>query len=227
MSRVRKYLHDLRTLPADAALAYRHDGMRGAWKALAARSLHRLIRTGRLIVFAHTLDGERGLRLPSGVTITTATDRDLTALATLVGQRELGRFEALLANGRCCLIAWRGNRPVGYAWVADGIGPDVTFWPFPVEFPRSAAYLWNLYVLPSERSSGIGSALAEARLRLAREQGFHEGWRMVAPSNTASLRTVQKSARGTRVVGEIRFVQVLNRTYSEFTPHRPDPVEVS
>jgi ribosomal protein S18 acetylase RimI-like enzyme len=225
VSGIRKYLHDLRTLPADAALAYRHEGVRGAWKALAARSLHRLIRVGRLIVFAQTLDAERDLRLPSGVTITTAMDRDCTVLATLVGQRELSRFEALLANGRHCLIAWRGNRPVGYAWVADEIGPDVTLWPFPIEFPRSAAYLWNLYVLPSERSSGIGSALAEARLRLAREQGFHEGWRMVAPSNTASLRTVQKSARGARVVGEIRFVELLNRTYAQFRPHNPDAAE--
>jgi ribosomal protein S18 acetylase RimI-like enzyme len=88
----------------------------------------------------------------------------------------------------------------------------------PLAFPSSAAYLWNLYVLPSERSSGIGSALASARLQLTRESGFREGWRMVAPTNAPSLRTVQKTAAATRVVGEIRFLQLLGHTYARFTP---------
>jgi ribosomal protein S18 acetylase RimI-like enzyme len=98
----------------------------------------------------------------------------------------------LIARGRHCLIAWRNEQPVGYTWVSAGIGPDVSVWPLPFQFPSDAAYLWNLYVLPSERSSGIGTALARARLQLARELGFREGWRMVAPTNRASLRTVQK-----------------------------------
>ena len=219
MTRLRSYLHDIRTLPADAMLGYRNEGARGVWKSVAARSLHRLVRGGRLIVFAHPLEVKRDLELPAGVAITSASEQDWTALAGMVGQRELSRFGALHAKGRRCLIAWRGNKPVGYAWVANEIGPDVTLWPFPVQFPRTAAYLWNLYVLPSERSSGIGSALAHARLQLAREMGFREAWRMVAPSNTASLRTVRKSATATRVVGNITFIQLLNRTYARFTPY--------
>jgi ribosomal protein S18 acetylase RimI-like enzyme len=75
-------------------------------------------------------------------------------------------------------------------------------------------------VLPSERSTGIGSALAAARLRVARDAGLQEGWRMVAPSNTPSLRTVQKSTDGTRVVGEIRFVQLLGRNFARFSPRK-------
>jgi ribosomal protein S18 acetylase RimI-like enzyme len=218
MNRLQRILGDMGTLPGDAQLAYRHEGGRGVWKAVAARSLHQVFRAGRLTVFAHPLEPEPDAALPPGVRITSATDQDWAALAGLVGQRELSGFRDLLAHGRHCLIAWRGHQPVGYAWVADRPGPDVTIWPLPFEFPESAAYLCKLYVLPSERRYGIGSALARARVRLARERGFREGWRLVAPSNFASLRTVQKSAPQTRVVGQIRFVQLLDRTYARFLP---------
>lgn len=220
--RLGRYLRDWSTFPADAALGYRNEGVRGAWKALARRTLHRLVRTGRLVVFAQSLEDETEASLPPGITIAPIKAGDWPALATIVGQRELERFRELVNNGRHCLVAWRGERPVGYAWVAEQVGPDVTIWPLPLEFPADAAYLWNLYVLPSERSNGIGSALAQARLRTARERGLREGWRLVAPSNSASIRTVHKSGAGTRIVGELRFVQLFTRTYSRFTP---SPVE--
>ena len=218
MSRLCGYLHDLRTLPGDARLAYGHEGLEGAWKAVASRSIHRVIRRGRLIVYAHNVDALVDSAPPQGVRIALARDEDLPALASLVGQRELQRFYRLLAAGRQCLVAWRGEAAVGYAWVAHPIGPDVAPWPLPLTFPSTAAYLWNLYVLPSERSSGIGSALAVARLRVTRDAGLREGWRMVAPSNAPSLRTVRKSSTTTRMVGEISFVQLLGRTYARFTP---------
>jgi ribosomal protein S18 acetylase RimI-like enzyme len=227
MSSFQKYLDDLRTLPADALLGYRHEGMRGIWKSVAARSVHRLVRVGHLIVFAHSVDGVVEPSLPPGIRIALASDQDWSALAAVAGEREVSRFRTLLARGRRCLIAWRDQTPVGYAWLADQIGPDVVVWPLPLEFPASAAYLWNLYVLPTERSNGIGSALARARLRLAKEKGFREGWRMVSPSNEPSLRTVRKSASGTRVVGEIRFVQLLGRSYARFIPHPAGTAELS
>jgi GNAT superfamily N-acetyltransferase len=220
MSRLATYLHDLKTLPADALLAFRREGLPGVWNAVTARTLHRMFRTGQLIVFAHSLDLPVEITPPAGVRITRATEQDLPALLALVGRREINRFRGLLAGGRICFVAWRNDQPLGYAWVAGRIGPDVSLWPLPFEFPERAAYFWNLYVVPSERSSGIGSALAAERLRLARKAGFSEGWRMVAPSNGASLRTVQKTARGTRVVGELRFLQLLGRTYARFSSNR-------
>lgn len=217
MSRFRQYLYDVRTLPADMALGYHLEGMRGAWKALASRTLHRVVRFGRLVVFAHQLDREVEVTPPPDVRITRASAGDWALLGSLIPQRERIRFETLLGKGRRCLIAWRGDRPVGYAWVASDFGPDVALWPLPLKFPPTAAYLWNLYVLPSERSNGIGSALAQARLQLAKELGFREGWRMVATSNRASLRTVHKSAPGSRTVGELRFLQICGRTFARFT----------
>jgi ribosomal protein S18 acetylase RimI-like enzyme len=215
------YLEDLKTLPGDARLAFRRDGAGGVWKAVATRSVHRVFRAGRVIVFAQQLNDRIQVTTPPGVVIRSADSHECSALASIAGRREASQFQMLLAKGRHCLIAWRGDRPVGYGWVADDAGPDIVLWPLPFDLPASAAYLWNLYVLPEERSGGIGSALAQARLQLARERGFREAWRMVAASNAPSLRTVQKSSRSTRMVGEVRFVQLLSRAYSQFTPAAP------
>jgi folate-dependent phosphoribosylglycinamide formyltransferase PurN/GNAT superfamily N-acetyltransferase len=133
----------------------------------------------------------------------------------------LGQFRALLKSGHHGVVAWRGSEPIGYGWVAQRMGPDVTA--CPLRLPEYAAYLWELYVIPSERSNGIGSALASARIRTARERGFREGWRMISPSNAASLRTLAKSGTDTRVIGEMRFIKLLDRMYARFTPAKPRP----
>jgi GNAT superfamily N-acetyltransferase len=99
--------------------------------------------------------------------------------------------------------------------VAERLGPDVTV--CPLDLPQEAAYLWDLYVIPSERGSGVGSALASGRIRIARERGYGEGWRMISPANAPSLRTLAKSATHTRKVGELRFIKILSRVYSRYT----------
>jgi GNAT superfamily N-acetyltransferase len=216
MSMLAKYVEDCRTFPKDAALAYRYEGWRGVWNTLAPRTIERLFRTGRVVIFAQTLDIVPDVAPPAGVRILALSESDWPALSTLVSQRALAQFQALVAAGRHCVVAWRGSQPIGYGWVAERIGPDVTA--CDLALPAHAAYLWDLYVIPSERSTGVGSALARARIRTARELGFTEGWRMIAPSNGASLRTLAKSANGTRVVGELRFVKVLSRMRVRFTP---------
>ena len=211
-----KYVEDCRTFPADAALAWRHSGWRGVWEALASRTVDRIFRTGRMVVFAQSLDASPDVISPPGVRIAPLSEADWPALSTLVMQRDLARFRGLVAGGRHCVVAWRGSQPIGYGWVAEGIGPDVTACAFPL--PAHAAYLWDLYVIRSERCNGVGSALASARVRKARELGFSEGWRIIAPSNGASLRTLAKTASGPRVVGELRYVKVLSRVRERFTP---------
>ena len=211
-----KYVEDCRTFPRDAALAYGHNGWRGVWAALAPRTIHRVFRTGHQLIFAQLLDPPPDVAPPAGVHIAPLSEADWPALSNLVTQRDLARFQALMAAGRHGLVAWRGTQPIGYGWVAERIGPDVTA--CPLALPVHAAYLWDLYVIPSERSNGVGSALASARVRTARELGCSEAWRMIEPSNLASLRTLAKSANVTRVVGELRYVKVLSWVHARFTP---------
>ena len=214
--RARKYLDDARSFPGDAAAAYRNEGISGVWEAFARRTVRRVFRMGRLIVYAQPVSGARDVAPPPGVTIAPVSEGDWPALASLVAGRDLARFRALVAAGRQCLVAWRGTKPIGYGWVADSLGPDVTQCGFPL--PPDAAYLWDLYVLPAERSNGIGSALASARIQEARRRGFREGWRTIAPTNHASIRTLRRSADEIRVAGELRYVKILARMFVRFTP---------
>ena len=214
--KVLKYVEDCRTFPGDARLAFRLEGVGGVWDALAARTIDRVVKAGHVVVFAQTLGSAPDIPPPVGVVIRRLTDEDWPALSRMVTQRSLGLFRALAKNGHHGLVAWRGAEPIGYGWVAERMGPDVTA--CPLSLPGDAAYLWDLYVVPSERSNGIGSALASARIRIARERGFREGWRMIAPSNAASLRTLAKSGSDTRLVGEMRFIKLLDRMYARFTP---------
>jgi GNAT superfamily N-acetyltransferase len=214
--RFRKYWDDWRSFPADAALGFRKEGWHGVWLAFAPRSVYRVIRFGRLVVFAQPVD-QPEQPLPSGVTIQLLDRQDLPALGSLMGERELKRCRILLEAGHAGLVAWRGGRPIGYAWVAASLGSEVTACRFPL--PSYAAYLWDLYVIPSERGTGVGTALAAARLRTARDWGFREGWRTIAPDNSASLATLRKSGgSSTRMVGELRYFKVLSRMRSRFVP---------
>ena len=211
-----KYAADLATLPADAALGYRNEGLHGVWEAVASRTVHRLVRASRLTVFAQPLDRIPCVLPPEGIRIAPLRPVELEALAPVAGARDRERFGRLVEIGCVGLVAWRGERPVGYGWVAGEMRPEVSL--CPVYLPAHAAYLWDLYVIPAERGSGVGSALASERLRAARALGRTEGWRTSVPDNAASLRTLRRSGVTTRVVGEIRYLKLGPRLFSRFTP---------
>ena len=214
-----KYAADLATFPGDAALAFRNDGLRGVWETIAPRTLHRVVRFSRLRVFAQPLDVIPELAAPDGVTIAPLQLAQIPLLAPIAGVRDRERFRRLLGTGCSGLVAWRGARAVGYAWVATEMRPEVS--QCRLELPATAAYLWDLYVVPAERGSGVGSALASERLRTARALGRTEGWRVITPDNAASLRTLHRSGASTRLVGEIRYLKVGSRLYSRFSPCQP------
>jgi GNAT superfamily N-acetyltransferase len=215
-SKVHKYLADCKTFPADAALSYQLTGMRGVWDALADRTTRRVVRAGHVVVFAQLLESALQVPSPAGVAIRPLTGDDWPALSKIATQRSLASFRQRAANGGHGLVAWRGSEAIGYGWVAERLGPDVTA--CPINLPPYAAYLWDLYVVPAERSNGVGSALASARVQLARGLGFREGWRMIAPSNRASLRTLAKTGRDTRTVGELRYIKIFALVQSRFSP---------
>lgn len=218
-TRFAKYAKDLTTLPEDAALAYQRGGVRELWQAVAERSLHRLVRWGRVLVIVQRLDEFREVTPPTGITIRRATEADLPALVEIMSRRDADRFGDNVARGLICFVAWEGERPVGYAWNADRFTSDMTATACPLALPPTASYLWNLYVIPRRRGHGVGAALASARLRLARDRGLREGWTMIAPTNYGSLRAVGKTAGpNTRVIGELRYVKLLTRVYGRFRP---------
>jgi hypothetical protein len=193
--RLGKYVADVRSFPADAVLSYRLAGMRGIWNALAERTIHRVLRTGHVMVFAQQLESAPEVLAPAGVIIRALRDNDWPALSRIATQRSLASFRLLAATGRHCLVAWRGAEAIGYGWVAERIGTDVTA--CPVAMPPDAA---------------------SARVQLARRLGFREGWRMIAPENAASLRTLAKTGTHTRTVGELRFIKIFASVHGRLRP---------
>lgn len=215
--RIARVAERWRDFPSEARRAYRLGGFGELGLLVADRSVHLLFRHDRMVVVAQTLDSIRETAIPKDVSITIAKREDMDSLSELASRSDIELFRTRLDAGGICLLAWRDGRPVGYTWISERMGPDVTICPLPL--PPNAAYLYDLYVAPAERSSGIGSVLVVARLRWARERGFAEGWRMVSVKNHASLRTVEKTrGEGTRVVGEMSYVKILDRMYPRFMP---------
>lgn len=211
-----KYLHDLRTLPPDALLAWRQRGWDGVRVEIFSRTLDRVVRFGRRLVVEQELANFREVPPPEGVRIDPFMG-DWSRLGEISTRRELDRFRHNAARGRTCLVAWRAGRPIGYTWISDTMEPATEFYRIPL--PADSAYLWDLWVVPAERGSGVGSALVAARLRHARDRGFRSGWRVIAPGNRASLRTLEKtSGSGTKMLGELVYLKIGRRVMMRFRP---------
>lgn len=200
------------TPPRGAAGRLLHDlgvgARRGGPGALVSRVLRARIaavyeRT-RLIVIEQETGGLPDVRVPEGVRIATldgtaAEFRSLDELLTSGIRRD---FDRRLAAGRECLVARRGDRAIGYTWMSRTVDPAVEG--LPLALPEGAAYLWDLFVVRSERGTGVGSALTRARLVWTHDCGMPLGWRAIRPRNRASVRTVEKTGEA-RILGEIRI----------------------
>jgi len=166
--------------------------------------LARLWTRRRLLVIEQDTAALAEVRTPDGVRIaplegTAAEARALDEILTSGIAREFARRRAA---GREGLIAWRGDRAVGYTWMSRSVDPAVEG--LPLALPEEAAYLWDLFVVRDERGTGVGSALTAARLAWARDEGFAFGWRLVRPANRASVRTAEKTGE-VGILGEIRI----------------------
>ena len=159
-----------------------------------------LYSNARLMVIEQRLQEITHRPSPDGVSIR-RLEGDRDALAPILTSRARTRFDLRLDAGRVCLVAWRGEAPVGYTWISPTIDPSIE--ELPLALPDDAAYMWDLFVLRGERGSGIGSALTSARLEWGRDAGYAVGWRAISPDNRPSIRTAEKTGRMV-VLGEIR-----------------------
>jgi GNAT superfamily N-acetyltransferase len=209
-----KYWRDLRTFPADATLAWRQRGLSGVRDEVANRTLYRIVRWGRLLVLEQDLSSFREHPPPPGVDIEEFRG-DWSELSGIATSREILGFERAAVNGRTCLLARRGGRPIGYTWLSFSIDPSVEIYEIPL--PASAAYGWNLFVVPSERGSGTGTALSSARLAYARGRGCTHAWRMISPSNRASRRTYEKTSGGRgRQIATLSYLKLGRRLFTRY-----------
>lgn len=212
-----KYVRDASTFPRDATAAWRHAGASGAWRELRVRTLDRVSRGGLSLLLEHVVADVPYLPLPTGIRIEPFAGPDWSPFLAITTEHRIAQFRERIARGRQCLVAWRDDAPVGFTWISTRMDRDIETYPLPL--PSDATYHWDLYVASSERCTGLGTALAFARLNHAREQSYRIGWRLIDVDNLASQRTAQKTAAAsTRVIGELRYRSFLGRTWSRYAP---------
>jgi ribosomal protein S18 acetylase RimI-like enzyme len=205
-------LHDFRR---DAAITWDYGGPAEIWRAFLDRTIHRLYRRRRGILFEEDLTAVREDGPPPGVEIRVLADRDWEPVARAVTTRALDRFRRNTMPGNTCLVAWRGERPVGFTWLSE---PRPTL-ALPAPLPSDAVYGWGLWVDPRERRRGVGSALVRARLVYTRKRGFRRAWRIILEDNRPAFRTIERSSGGdARVLGTVLYVTFLGRMRIRYEP---------
>jgi len=206
-------LHDFRR---DAAITWGYGGLWEIRKAFLRRAVYRLYRRRRGLLFEEDLTEVSEAPPPAGVELRVLADRDWASLTGALTTRSLKRFRRHMTPQNTCLVAWRGERPVGYTCLSE---PGATVEELPLPLPPDAVYGWNLWVDPRERRRGVGSALVRARLAYARERGFRRAWRILIDGNRPALRTLERSSGGrARVLGSVHYVTFLGRKRARYEP---------
>ncbi|MDQ2932038.1 MAG: GNAT family N-acetyltransferase [Gemmatimonadota bacterium] len=181
------------------------------------RTIDRFSRGGLALLLEHVVADVPHRPLPNGIRIEPFAGPDWSPFLAITTEHRIAKFRARIARGRQCLVAWRGDAPVGFTWISTRMDSDIEAYPLPL--PSDATYHWDLNVASSDRSTGLGTALAFARLIRAREQSYRIGWRLIDVDNLASQRTAQKTAAAsTRVIGELRYRRFLGRSWSRYAP---------
>jgi diamine N-acetyltransferase len=109
----------------------------------------------------------------------------------------LGRLQDELNDPACrFLIAHEGGMPVGYALLRSGDPPAGVTGPEPMELAR-------IYLIEEVIGKGYGTALMEACLKAARENGHMTIWLGVWDANNRAIRFYEKW--GFTVVGSLAF----------------------
>jgi ribosomal protein S18 acetylase RimI-like enzyme len=196
-------------------MTWRYGGLREVHQALLKR-VHRVYHRGAGLLFEADLAELSHARPPAGVEVRVLSDRERPSLAAGLTTRARRRIDSQMTPGARCFIAWRGERPVGFAWLSD---PGTTQEALPLPLPPDVVYGWDLWVDPRERGHGVGSALVRARLADARERGFLRSWRVVMDGNEGALRTLERSSRGgARILGQVVYETFLGRTRVRYEP---------
>lgn len=216
---IAKYLRDARTFPRDALRAWRFDGLWGIWAELRLRTTQRVWRRWRAVVLEQEIAGYEVVPPPPGIEVRPCAAENLDALARIANRQMLAYFRRALAQGRTLLVAWRGERPVGYVLYSWTMHEDRNVPALPL--PPDAAFIWYVYVVREERRRGVAWALLSAHHPLAVDRGVTRFWTAVQLSNWLPMEWIVRAGakrRGHRVVGRITFRKVLGTVRLRFDP---------
>ncbi len=215
--RLASYWRDIASFPRDAVRLWRVERWHGVVRLIVARTVNRVFYTKRFHLIEQTLHAVPPRRpLPSGRRVTRLGDDDWDALACLATSRQIEMFCRRIAAGRRCYVAWDGTEAVGYVWVSTTI--ETAFEGFAIDLPPHAWYGWDLYVTPRRRREGIATMLILEGLHISRDMGWMCSYRLIAPENVGSLRTLEKTSGGHRTLATVRRTKLFHREFYRVHP---------
>jgi GNAT superfamily N-acetyltransferase len=139
--------------------------------------------------------------LPLLLTLRTAATTDTAPLARLAAL-DPTEVAARIADGHRPYLAWIGDEPAAYGWVA-GAGATIGELSVAFTLPRGDRYLWDFATLPDWRGRGIYPHLLQRIVAAESATGAARLWIIHAPENPASARGIVKA--GFTPVGELSF----------------------
>lgn len=147
--------------------------------------------------------------VPDGVEVHAFTECDRDGLAAAAGGRTIEWLRRWVPRGLRGFVAVRDGRVVGHGWYATHPVPQPHL--YPDVPPADAIVLPWVWVAPSERGRGIGSALLRARAAEARRAGFRRAWSAIRTGNDAPIRELGRVAGpgNLRLLGEVTLLRVL------------------
>jgi [ribosomal protein S18]-alanine N-acetyltransferase len=89
----------------------------------------------------------------------------------------------LVEPGHHLLIAYEGDRPIGFVSGVETVHPD----------KGTEMFLYELGVAESHRGRGVGRALVERLAEMGRELGCYGMWVATDDANTAALATYERA----------------------------------
>ena len=123
------------------------------------------------------------------------------ALLARLADLEPAEIQKRIDQGHRLYLAWLGNQPVAYGWVAMYTA-HVGELALPITLPREDFYLWDFATLPAWRGRGIYPHLLQAIL-MTEQKNAERFWIIAAPENRASSAGIARA--GFRSIAHLSF----------------------
>jgi GNAT superfamily N-acetyltransferase len=148
-----------------------------------------------------------------------ASEEDLRVLAALQN-RDATEWLAKRARGALCLVARSGPTRLGNLWITRSAEP-MTEVNHVLEVSRDpeAAYLFDGYVLPLYRGTGVLRTLLRSAKRWSRLQGLVRLYAAFARDNRVSEHALRRAGFVT-IVGDVIVLRVLGREWKSVRVRR-------
>ncbi|MBE7552574.1 MAG: GNAT family N-acetyltransferase [Anaerolineales bacterium] len=159
------------------------------------------------VVLAKTLlPGEPPLPpLPDLIVRQLKNKEELALLDSWISPKEAIRFRQIFAAGDAAFVALHKGQLAGWGWIAYKIDPQTNRVHVPLA--PGEATLYELFVVPAYRGTGVAQRLVASRLELLREQGYKRVVINCTKGNIPAIKLAEKA--GYVCVGESCHTRIL------------------